>query len=268
MDSIRFASALNAFSSSGSVMTTPLLDARMRLEWAKREISDLERAISLFFGRNPYRYIIDADTKPGRVLRRVVLTESIPNDWSRHVSRIAADLREPLDYATVAIGESFNAEKAHLLCLPIEDSEQAFEREMKKRKIERRCPQLAAFLRAAKPYKGPNDLIFGLHELCRTKKHRRLSVIGMAPMGLQMAFKGTVDGPVSLGAPVWEPAENGFIVLDAPNTSKFDSDIQFTFGVSLPELEGFERQPVTVVFMQMANAVQNILAEFERQFFS
>ena len=56
-----------------------------------------------------------------------------------------SDLREPLDYAMVAVGERFDAEKAELLCLPIEDTEHAFEREMKKRKIEKRCPQLAVF---------------------------------------------------------------------------------------------------------------------------
>jgi hypothetical protein len=124
-------------------MTTPLLEARLRLKWAEDQISDFDRAIQSFFARKPYRVVIDVNSKPGRILHRVNLIELIPDDWKRHVTRIVSDLRDPLDYATVAVGKSLKAEKAEILCMPIEDTKQAFEREMKNRKIERRCPQLA-----------------------------------------------------------------------------------------------------------------------------
>ena len=251
-------------------MTSPLLDAKVRLEWAKSEIGDFERAIQSFFMRDPCRFSRDLNSKPGRILHRVTLPSAITEEWRKHVTRIASDLREPLDYATVAVGESLHAKKAEFLCLPIEDTAEAFEREMKKRKIERHCPELATFLCSLEPYKGPNNLLFGLHELSRANKHRKLAAIGMAAGSYALTPKSEAvyRGPFRLGVPEWIPAENGFIVLDLPDTSEFNGDIQVSFNVALPQLEGFEREPVTAVFMQMAESVQNVLAKFERQFFS
>jgi hypothetical protein len=250
----------------------PLADAKLSLEWAKSEINDFQAAIDQHFARKPYVPFTDRHAKPGRVVQGIKFTEPIPTNWKRHVRQFASHCRPPLDYAMVAVGRELRAEKADLFGMPIEPTEERFESEMKKRKIEGRCPDLGRFLRnVVKPYEGSNDLIVGLHEISRADKHRKLVTIAMSG-GLKTfrfgyIFSGDGSG-FRWGASEWEAAKDRFVFVERPADSEFHGNVEIALHVALSQLKGFEREPVTAVFVKMVSAVENILSQFERQFFS
>ena len=49
---------------------------------------------------------------------------------------------------------------------------------------------------------------------------------------------------------------------------KLHANIEPAFGVTFPNIEGFEREPVVAVLHQMRQLVEGILLTFEQRFFS
>ena len=174
---------------------------------------------------------------------------------------------------------------------PFGATPQKFEKALREQK---KLPSDAQdLIRAAKPYKGGNELLWALHALNKGDKHHPPLVPAFLKGGMKLyslaAFKpeGMSDeiagrGVLIIGnrngqhlhaqghVPTPRPPRpsNEYEFLTAVPGMQLHADVEPTFGVTFPNIEGFEREPVVAVLHQMRQLVEGILLTFEKRFFS
>jgi hypothetical protein len=62
-------------------MTNDYALATLKIDRAKKHISELCEAIDSFAARKPYRFVEDRESEPGQLLLRVHAAEAIPNEF-------------------------------------------------------------------------------------------------------------------------------------------------------------------------------------------
>jgi hypothetical protein len=173
---------------------------------------------------------------------------------------------------------------------PFGATPQKFETALRKQK---KLPDEAKeLIRATKPYKGGNDLLWALHDLNKGDKHHPPLVPALLRGGMNLyelkAYwnddRPKPDGPVVLivgsrhgqhlhaegyvPTPRTRRPSNEYEFLTTVPGTTFEADIKPTFGVTFPHIEGFEREPVVAVLHQMRQLVEGILLAFEKRFLS
>jgi hypothetical protein len=249
-------------------MADPLGDAKIRLEWAKGQIRDLEVAVSNFATSKSYKIVIDTQSKPGYEIHKMFPAAEIPKDFLKMVSRAAQDLKSALDYAVYAVALHEGTDDDRIM-FPIGKTREAFEHQMKHLKIERTSADLANLIRSIHPHKGGNDLLFALHQINRGDKHRKLAIVGMVSRVAEWGLDAGVIGEMRFAPPSptgWHFLKDGFTVLELLGVG-VKGKIGLAVNVTLSEIEGFEGEPIIAIFEKMTRAVEGFLLLVEDRFF-
>lgn len=145
-------------------------------------------------------------------------------------------------------------------------------------------------IRALRPYKGGNDLLWAINELNRGDKHRPRLIPVLTNSSWQLGFMGVekggavyimgdrrsahlsvnqADGKLYVHANERHPYAEGEIeiVTCAPGT-KFHTDMKPLCQIAFGKIEVLKTEPVVKVLRQMRDLVEDILLIFERRFFS
>jgi hypothetical protein len=93
-------------------------------------------------------------------------------------------------------------------------------------------PEIRTLFRSFNPYKGGNDFLWALGELCNVKKHAALVPINLQKPLFAVRPNSTRTGPLSLGG-VFDPEKNEIEVMRFPKGQKPDVNIEITFSVVL-----------------------------------
>jgi hypothetical protein len=84
-------------------MTNDYALATLKIDRAKKHISELCEAIDSFAARKPYRFVEDRESEPGQLLLRVHAAEAIPNEFPLMLGDGIHNLRAALDIMTCVI---------------------------------------------------------------------------------------------------------------------------------------------------------------------
>lgn len=177
----------------------PLDGPRLKLCRARHHIGDLDAPLSAFWKTNPYEVFEEVDVKTRQSIYRV----RVNNDPPPLLSAIAGDafhnMRSALDLLIrqLVIANNKTPRKE---AFPISNSETDFDPSGIGTVRGRISVDAEKVLRDLKPYKGGNDLLWGLHQLDIIDKHRLLLVVGGAWTDLILEFTVRVPGQ----APVTE----------------------------------------------------------------
>ncbi len=151
--------------------TDPYFSARLKLEWAKKHIGDLEQEILLFKGKEPYIVFPDDETETGDLVYRFQQLFPIPETISLLVGDGVHNLRSALDHVAYVVAEKYGL-AGNEVYFPIASGRKGFE--AKARSV---CPAGSsedALLQALMPYNGGNDYFWFLHRLDIHDKHKLL----------------------------------------------------------------------------------------------
>lgn len=153
---------------------------KVKIERAKKCLSDLESKLSEFRNEHFYAVITENDPKIGETIQGRVggpypkKYRILPFDALAIAGDLVHNLRCALDHlANQLVWVGSDSEPSRGVCFPIAKDAASYERD-KAGKVKGMCPKAIKAIDALKPYKGGNNPLWRIRELDDIDKHRTL----------------------------------------------------------------------------------------------
>lgn len=123
------------------------------------------------------------------------------------------------------------------------------------------------FLLAFKPYKGGNNALWALNELCNAPKHKMIYPIGIGGVGLGLGGNFVVGAGGILILNTWDSDKNEIIYASFPDGAiQGNPNFHLAFSVALDEVDEIIRgQHPVKVLRSMTGEVERVLMATERE---
>jgi len=259
-------------------MTDWSTSGRVKIERAKEHLGNLAVAISAFHGTNPYLLVPEENQETGTLDIHVRIRETPPLRLGAIAGDAIHNLRAALDILWRIAMRAGPGRKTEF---PFNNGPQEFEN-AHRGAIKGRSKSAVDILKTVKPYKGGNELLWGLHIADIVDKHHTLLPayastdpvlwLDMAVFARDMArhvpgareippdwshflgLRGTTDCPVQDNAVIGR--------FEAGHRPKVDMNLQFTLDVAFGEPEILKGKPMVDTLSQMAGVVDGIAESF------
>jgi hypothetical protein len=266
----------------------PTIDDRLKqitlkVERAKRHVTDLEKEIRAFLETNPYKVVTKSDPNTRRLIYYLANVDPTPDCLPLLAGDAIQNLMTALDHLAYQIVCSDTADQPpnpRSIYFPIADSAKEYE-DRKHRRMQGARPETFDAVDALEPYKGGNDPLWVLSRLNNIEKHRQLITVGSAFRSLNLGahvskmtadyFAANPDSPFhGMEVPIMNvfvrPANVGFplnagdtLFTDAPDAEP-NPYLQFRFNVALYEPEIIEAQSLLEKIHELTTLVERIVA--------
>jgi len=247
-------------------MPDPLESSRQKLARGKHHIQDLEAKIKAFSDGEPYDVSVEPDPKvPDKRFHRVNLIMPLPAFFSDIAGDAVNNLRSALDHAGYGVAVACGKVNPKNAYFPIAGSAAHWEANAKGRCKD--IPQdIVTFFRGLKPYKGGNDLLWGLNEICVGDKHIKLVPVGVTIGGSNFGTAYKMGTGVSYTRPTWDGSKNEVTFTSIqPDGAKLDYGFKFVLAVAFSEIQLFAGQPAISVLNRLASEVERVLLGIEAE---
>jgi hypothetical protein len=232
------------------------LSAKQKLAGASALIEDLEREIAAFNATEPHERLVETDPEGLVQEHRVRLVRPLPDHLADLTAETTEALRTALDYAVFAASRAAGSLRPVDTCFPIAADRKALDKVMAE-KCEGVPKDIAQTILALKPYRGANDLIWGLAAIGNTEKFALIVPLGSVDSGL--TFINNKTAPRVRWDAKHREIELGFF----PIHGRFNRDINIFFSAAFGEVDGLEGRPVVPTLKEMAEEVERILGVME-----
>lgn len=253
--------------------------AKRTVRRAKHHIDDLERQIIAFTDNNSWTYVVDLDADGFHQLHKIRFSRSLPDDLPSILFDAVSNLRASLDQCGYACVIAAKSKSLKHIAFPFAKDEAHWPA-----KVAGCCKDLPseiiALFRRCNAYKGGNDVLWALNELCNTKKHLSLVPLAAARAILKIiptaehelaskfatpeqiakgaspaGFYGLAGGSVTPKNTGWNPSKNELLLLrtDPKKNVNYDANVSLT--VSIEGIDILRRKPAVSVLKQMLDAV-------------
>jgi len=244
-------------------MEDPFRSSQRKLARGKHHIEILKRDIDAFFKENPCERAIEPNPElSGYVDWKIKIPKPIPEQLAEIIGDAANNLRAALDHAVYAFAIAGGRTKPREAYFPISGSAATFESNMKGRCKD--VPQeIFPILRAFKPYKGGNDLLWALNEVCLRDKHILLT----PTCNGAVVNKGKMVGnPADLRFPAdatWHSGKNEIVFFSAKAETQLYYDLKITAFIAFDEIQIIRGKPVCGFLDNAARAVEIAITTVE-----
>jgi hypothetical protein len=244
----------------------PFYSARIRIARAQEHIQDLETHIGRFFGEKPYTRIVEADPNGTHEIHKIRLTKRFPFRWRLLATEVIEHARASLDHATWATAYlrtknpnfrfglfPFASDAAHLAA--------------KIKGISKDCPpEIQALLAMFKPYKGGNDLLFVLNDLCNLSKHALITFMASAWASGEIRSIPFVGGGIQFYDPMLlDPAKYEISYARVLKGAYFDHEVDLTLHPTIDYRENTIAEPAIMVLNAMIHEADRIVSAIEEE---
>ncbi len=253
-----------------------LYQPRLKIDRAKAKISE---AYHVLESSDTHQFIARIDTESGDRFIRLNLFEV--NDLIHViVGEVAYQLRSALDVAAVALARLNGAKNVRHVSFPFATTEHGF-LAMLANMIDLSQPVKDA-IASFTPYRGGNDLLYGLHDLCNTDKHNNL-IASIRRVGNRITPRssGDLNEQAALGVVAARFAcamiDHGNEAFDGlefklgmddedPSevTDLMNRKMPITVGLIFSGTDNLDGLEVFGTLAKMATIVQSIIQELER----
>jgi hypothetical protein len=238
------------------------------LSRAKRHLADLEVQINTFARDKPWTIVIEKDADGATNVVKIKFTERLSDQLPHIVFDCINNLRSALDQAAFAIGSKHighSAPKAAKFPFGPTEADML-------NNAAGGCKDLPAEIRTLfegfKPYKGGNNALWAMNELCNAPKHKIIYpvVIGGAGVGLGGNFAVGAGG-LQLGMQRWDSEKNEMEFARFPDGAiQGNPNFNVAFTVALDDVDEVIRgQHPIKVLRAMTGEVERILVATERE---
>jgi hypothetical protein len=180
------------------------------------------------------------------------------------------NLRSALDHLACRLAEINGSTDISKTAFPFGKTKEVFDRPQVQEKIAQLSDEARVLISNLKPYKGGNDLLWAIHELNKTDKHRTLVAIVMATTAISgnIGLTAQNDGLFFLQAPPpWSRIDQDIPVLVYTPGLKPDANLKLSFSIAFGDIKGIEREPIVKILHQFCDLTQRIVGDIEGQFF-
>ncbi|MFH1345147.1 MAG: hypothetical protein ABIL01_28675 [Pseudomonadota bacterium] len=264
--------------------------AKRTIERAKHHIDDLERHIVSFTDDNTWTYFVEMDTDGFHQLHKIRFSRSLPDNLPSILFDAVSNLRAVLDQCGYACAVAAKSKSLKHITFPFAKSEPFWSA-----KVAGCCKDLPteiiALFRSCNAYKGGNDPLWALNELCNAKKH-----FALVPMAAGRAFLRiipTADHPyaskfrptpeqrakgvspagfyaitrvkMSTGSPNWNATKNELLLLRTDPKEHVNYDANVSATVFIEGIDVLRGKPAIGVLQQMHDLVVAVGEATERK---
>jgi hypothetical protein len=244
----------------------PFYSAKRKLSRAKSHIVDFEVAIrSYFLGKTEIGEIVfePDEADPTIYLHKFRFTKRLPEKAEDTAADAILNMRAALDsasFASAALGGHPDPKSAKF---PFGNSSADVEND-----IRRGCndipDEIKTVFRAFTPYKGGNDALWSLNNLCNLHKHKL--IVPMAVESVEDRAVGFVmSGEGSLFAPEWSNEKNEVIFGESPAGEDLNYKAKLSFFVAFNEIDILRGIAALDALNSMADEVNDAIVAIEAE---
>jgi hypothetical protein len=263
---------------------------RVKVDRARKHISDLQAGIRIFMDSDPYVVGTKPDPQIADSIKYYILrVRRTPNSILLISGDILFNLRAALDHLAWQLAVANGESPTRHTCFPIFDDVARY-KTMDTRKLKGMSHAALDAISATTPYHGGNDTLWRLQRLNNIDKHRFLITAGshvatfipppIMRVGIVKALaaqegyvvnvsdKQIRDVPVSMrlsggSFPLKVHDELELPIDHIPDMPEFKNDARFTFEIALNEPQVAEREPLLSTLVGMADGVDDLIASFK-----
>jgi hypothetical protein len=243
----------------------PFYSARLRIARAQEHLHDLEAQITDFFSEKPYARIVDDDPDGVHEIHKIRLTKPFPFRWRVLATEIVEHARSSLDHATWASAYlCTNNPNLEFGVFPFASEELKLANRIKG--VSKDCPpEIQALLGRLKPYRGGNDLLFALNDLCNLSKHALITFIAGATARGKIQGIG-LTGPVQFYDPlVLDRTKNEIRYARISKQVHFEHEVDFEIYPTLEHRQYTSAEPAVLVLNAMIREANKAVSEIETE---
>lgn len=238
-----------------------------KVEWAERQISDLEAGFGAFLNAGHCTWDSTPDPADGNLAIEASCLEPIPLELTLMLGEVINNLRAALDHATgELIGIDANTQDVKII-FPVTTKQEDFVTRI--RQIKTRRDDTRAFLMSLEAYQGgTGKLLYALEQLDITSKHAVLTpIIGVAKIGpvKLLNTNGTpASTPASLECSMGTDGRARLRNVSSGTTVEIDENATPAFDVFFGDVEQFRFQRIIPTLRILAGAVKETVRRFDR----
>jgi hypothetical protein len=243
----------------------PFYSARLRIARAQEHLKDLEIRIDGFFQKKPYTRIVEPDPDGLHDLLKIRLTERFPFRWRILATEVIEHARASLDHATWATAY-LNTRNRNLefAVFPFVKNPAKLAERIKG--VCKDCPpEIQALLATFKPYKGGNDLLYLMNDMCNLSKHVLVAFMARAWAGAQMHGFAGPDQIELIDPLILDPMKNEIAYARVSSHLHFEHDVDFTIFPTLDYREITIGDPAVMILGAMIHTADKIISEIEAE---
>jgi hypothetical protein len=233
---------------------SPLFGPWAKVERSKAQIYELNIKIRALFARHPYEIVSKVNPEGTEETWRFNTAGAVPAELAVITGEILHNLRSALDNLTCATAFQHKGSTSGTY-FPFGATAQIFEEE-----IARKCKKLPVaatdMIRALKPYKGGNDLLWAIHAANITDKHVDLIAVNFRTIITLETLIFTEGAPIIVGPRSGRHFIVGIKVPDVNQTNGVEGAREF-----LGDSRGF----ATAIYDQSGNGRDLVQPENDRQ---
>lgn len=239
----------------------------IKIERAKEHIHQLVAEVTTWIEANPYRVAVEDNLEIRHRIYRVQLGASPPLRWGAITGDVLHNLRSSLDILWRHVFPS-GQRGSRKDGLPIfecaEDLEARF-----RRPLQGGRQTAMQVLKALKPYRGGNELLWWLHTLANEDKHNVLIPVAHAVYELRLDVFGGGSQAVSfkpISAGSGHAVQDGTEILRVPFQwlRGVYVEPEITFTIAFGEVGPAQHQPIVATLYQLLGVTEGVVEAFRR----
>jgi hypothetical protein len=247
-------------------MRDDLLDAQACADWAITQINILRRHLIAWDETPPYRIVTEAHSEPGKKVLRLRDVMPIHPLINAQVGAMINSIRSSLDLLVNRLAKRAGYAGKEDAYFPICRSRDEFfiGKHAGRKAIKRLSTDDRRVIEELEPWNGgKNPLIYALHDLDVTRKHRRLIAVSPRPQFAKVTYPGRAQGWLVNFEPTdramfENDAELGIVDIEAD-----DDQIELVFDVRLDEAGPLADLDIMLAIQRLANTARTIIALFD-----
>ncbi|SRR6266571_8882398 len=242
-------------------MRDDLLDAQACVNWAITQLDVFSGRISRWIDSRPYTVTRKENPQSGEEAWRIEEVEPIPRIINAEAGAIINSLRSSLDLLANKLAERNGHIGKKDVYFPLCISPTEFQRRGRKR-IKRLTAADQMAIERLQPYHGGDVpmLLWSLHDLDVTRKHRQLVEAYSSPHGIGITRYGSLppdfDDLLRKQAP-----DKGYAFPRGPTNP--DYHIQIRIEISLSYIGPLAAQPIAVALSELADTAALVINLFD-----
>ncbi len=247
-------------------MALELTGARLKIERAKKHISDFDKERLAFLATDPYVTIAKFDSESNVTQSIMGPLPILPDSLATIAGDAAQNLRTALDYIAAELARNNGGDPTKVY-FPIAESADKYKAELNGKTKGVSSEAIKVFDRI-EPYDGGNGrLLWALHTLNNADKHRLLVSVGSNIARTVQLTMGPSPVPRTFSALMLAPGlEEGYILGEVEGNTEPNNYIKFSFDIAFGEPEILEGEYVVPTLTYMAGMVESIVNYFATNF--
>jgi hypothetical protein len=234
------------------------LSAKQKVARARELIAALDAEIQAFNATAPHERMVETDPEGLVQEHTVKLTRPLPESLAGFTQEAAGVLRAALDQIVFAASKAAGSRRLMDTCFPITEGAVQLEKVVAE-KCKGVPSEIVAIIRELKPFKGGNDLIWGLAAIAGADEHTLVVPFGSVDSGLTFVNNKTAPRVR------WDAKRRQIELGTFPIHGKFQPHINIVFSAAFGEIETLENCPILPVLTAMTAEVERILAVMETE---